>query len=64
MENKPSVSPHTSILNIKMELLLHAHGGEGTVDDELVGMVEVHAESLRRVVIVARRRVDQALVAL
>lgn len=47
-----------------MELLLHTHGGVGALDDELVGVVEVHAEPLGGVVVVARRRVDEALVAL
>lgn len=55
---------HTSVLYIKMELLLHAHRGIRTVHYEFVRVVEVDAEPLRGVVVVARGRVDQALVAL
>lgn len=55
---------HTSILYIKVEFLLHAHGRVGAFHYELVRVVEVYAESLRSVVVLPRRRVDEALVAL
>lgn len=47
-----------------MEFLLHAHGGVRAIHYELIGVVEVHAEPFSGVVVVAWRRVDQAVVAL
>lgn len=58
------LKPPTSILNIKVEVLFHAHGGVRAIDDELLWVVEVHAESFRGVEEMTRRRVDQALVTL
>lgn len=47
-----------------MEVLLHAHSGVRAVDNEPFGVIEVHAEPLGGVVVLARKRVDEALVTL
>lgn len=47
-----------------MEVLLHAHGGVGAVDDEFVCVVEVRAKVLGGVVVLPWWGVDEALVTL
>lgn len=47
-----------------MKVLLHTHCRVWAVDDKIVGVIEMRAESLGCIEIVAQRRVDEALIAL